>query len=338
MADNNNKNANVSTPGGILAAERNKRKLDTRETADALKISVSRLRSIEADDYSVFPSETYVRGHLRNYCRFLKLDEQQILTLYKETQADDEPDDVTGLESVSPSASNGQKRWWIVYFVLIVFVLLWALSYWLLGAKKEAALSEIQTLPDVLSSERRVDTPLSDPVRPSLEQNNPTAGTVIATGIENETVSNESADSAGSGSDETLPVVVDAFSPTDAPAANENEQDKTIIVSKLTAAELVKSIQSQEAPAVLEPQQVVPEGDTLQFVFDDASWIQVVDSTGAVLFKGLNKSGAELDLNGKAPFNIIIGNVAGTSLVYNGENVELVAPRGKNTLRLNLGG
>jgi len=138
-----------------------------------------------------------------------------------------------------------------------------------------------------------------------------------------------------------LALVSDSFSPSsserveDAKSSNSSEQ--AIVVSQLTASELVKSMQAEEKEQTEAAQKVI-EGDTLQFGFSNASWIQVIDSTGTVLFKGLNKPGAELALNGKAPFRVVIGNVEGTSLVYNGESVSLDAPKGKNTLRLNLGG
>ena len=72
--------------------------------------------------------------------------------------------------------------------------------------------------------------------------------------------------------------------------------------------------------------------------FDNDCWLKVTDAVGDVIFAGLQKSGTQLSLSGKAPFRIIVGNVEGTSLVYNGEPVQLSAQGGSRSARLQVGG
>ena len=82
-SDNQEQVSNSSlVPHEYLADARKQKGIEERDAADALKISVVRLRSIEAGEYSAFPSETYVRGHLRKYSRFLAVDEEIVVNAY----------------------------------------------------------------------------------------------------------------------------------------------------------------------------------------------------------------------------------------------------------------
>lgn len=319
--------------GELLAARREQANLSEREAADALKISVSRLKSIEADKFDVFPSETYVKGHLRNYGRLLKCDEQEILAIYHQTKPQHPDAELSDMDTETLSVNNHHKRWWMVYIVLVVLVLIWALSYWIFGAKDEP-------VPEAFIDNYGLERPI---VSESEAVVNPQAGQV-ANNLKQIELPNrirEPQSPASANSDVDL--LVDDFSPSSQVSKSSSlpveaeAKEQAMLVSKLTASELVKSIKEKEWQSNLEVKAVVV-GDTLKFDFAQASWLQVVDADGLVLFKGLNKPGAELALNGRAPFKIIIGNVGGASLVYNGENVSLDAPSGKNTLRLTLGG
>ncbi|MFT7492015.1 MAG: cytoskeleton protein RodZ, partial [Pseudohongiellaceae bacterium] len=56
-----------------------------------------------------------------------------------------------------------------------------------------------------------------------------------------------------------------------------------------------------------------------------------------VMFVGLKASNSTLSLSGEAPFNIIFGNVEGSSLIYNDMPVLLEPPANGRPLRLVVG-
>ena len=62
------------TIGEILRAAREEKKLTIEQVNRETRISVQTLRSLERDDFGAFPSETYLKGFLRNYADFLGLD------------------------------------------------------------------------------------------------------------------------------------------------------------------------------------------------------------------------------------------------------------------------
>ena len=73
----------MKTVGEVLRATRKKQGQDIEAVSDALKIRVKYLIALETDDYSVFASPVYSKGFLKNYAKYLGLDEAEILALYR---------------------------------------------------------------------------------------------------------------------------------------------------------------------------------------------------------------------------------------------------------------
>ncbi len=350
MGKNNNKNApkeNIeqgqTPPGKILASERKKQGVNEEQAADALKITLSRLKSIESDDFKGFPSETYVRGYLKNYCRFLNIDETAVLDSYTSINPPADPFSQESHEQGhSAHPSNHHKSWLVVYVVLVLLFLLWALSYWFLGSAKDTV-------------EIPVHNDLPEEVVSAFENNSESDGNSVSaspissieadSGVEEEQLSRledvELLDEALEQAPETEEVLPQEEQLIEkSPAEQQVVVEQPIIVSKITAADLVKTMRLEEEP--VEPKvgatTLVVEGDTLSFNFENPCWVKVTDVTGKVIFQGLQQSGSQLAVNGKAPFRVVVGNVEGTSLVYNGEPVQLNARSDGKALRLQVGG
>ena len=66
-------------PGAALAAARVAQGLSIEDISRQLKLSVSQIKSIEADDHSRLPSQVFVRGFIRSYARMVKLDAALLL-------------------------------------------------------------------------------------------------------------------------------------------------------------------------------------------------------------------------------------------------------------------
>ncbi len=61
----------------------------------------------------------------------------------------------------------------------------------------------------------------------------------------------------------------------------------------------------------------------LRLQFDEISWVQVRDSSGQIVHTGLNPAGASVDVTGKAPFYLVVGNADKVRVVYKGKLVDL---------------
>lgn len=290
------------TPGRLLKAAREQQGKDEKSVADALKISSQRLKAIEADDFSGFSSGTYIRGHLKNYGRLLGIDETVLLSAYEQQlAAEDKPALQDG--KTASTTGNTHKQWWYSYLVLVLLVLLWILSWWFLN-----------------DTGRQQDSDISQPE--------------INTTIDPETNAGQPSEQP----DQETQTSTDT-PPTAATGKNSPEAD-TIVVSKLTAAEVVNQVIPEEQKAQQEQAitSLVSSSDELLFSFENLCWIKVSDANDEVIFAGLQQPGTDLTLLGKGPFTVVIGNVDGTSLAYNGEPVQLSARGNSKLVHLQVGG
>jgi cytoskeleton protein RodZ len=356
-------------PNEYLADARKQKGIEERDAADALKISVVRLRSIEAGEYSVFPSETYVRGHLRKYSRFLGVDEEIVVNAYNGAHPptfDFVNPENNAKEKTSPSvASSKRSRKFI--FLTLMLVGLWIAAYSFFAQSPNGFSAIFSSSSSTLSPLDEADAPLK-----SIEVIESPDADEVFTRLQDEVVTEESALSGSESNaslaiselaeslnvdvpDDSSDVSLDsnAESEQGVKAADENlsaltsEQqlstlpmsdlliEPNMVVSKVTAAELVKSISSADATAADEA--VEPDAHVLKFAFVNPCWVKVTDAAGSVIFVGLKASNSTLSLSGEAPFKIIFGNVEGTSLVYNDAPVVLEPQANGRPLRLVVG-
>jgi cytoskeletal protein RodZ len=71
-------NPTGDTIGEILKRTRTAKKLTIEQVNRETKISVAVLKSLEQDDLDSFSSETYLKGFIKNYARYLGLDPDQM--------------------------------------------------------------------------------------------------------------------------------------------------------------------------------------------------------------------------------------------------------------------
>ena len=64
--------------GDNLRTEREKQNLTIRDIEKGTSIRALYIESIEKGDYAQLPGEVYVKGFIRNYANFLKLDARKI--------------------------------------------------------------------------------------------------------------------------------------------------------------------------------------------------------------------------------------------------------------------
>jgi len=79
--------------------------------------------------------------------------------------------------------------------------------------------------------------------------------------------------------------------------------------------------QSDVAPGVV-PSTV--QAPVLAFVFENRSWLEVVDADAKVLHSAENPAGTQLSLSGKPPFDVVIGNAAKVKLSYGERVIDLL--------------
>ena len=77
--------------GDILRREREKQGLTLKDVEEETSIRTLYIDAIENGQYDVLPGEVYVRGFIKNYAAFLKLDANELLEAYRQENCTTEP-------------------------------------------------------------------------------------------------------------------------------------------------------------------------------------------------------------------------------------------------------
>jgi len=74
----------MGTLGQYLRDARVAKNIDLRDAAQQTRIGVNYLQALETENFAKLPGDVFVKGFLKNYCKFLKLDENEVLKRYAE--------------------------------------------------------------------------------------------------------------------------------------------------------------------------------------------------------------------------------------------------------------
>jgi cytoskeleton protein RodZ len=120
--------------------------------------------------------------------------------------------------------------------------------------------------------------------------------------------------------------------PTTTAVAPPQQQEVTLpptLPADASVSPVSEVIQLQApAPAVSPP--------VLHFVFSARSWVEVTDGNKQLLHSSENQPGSQLSLDGKPPFEIVIGNAGKVTLTYRAQPVDLAPYMRADVARLKL--
>lgn len=91
-----------------------------------------------------------------------------------------------------------------------------------------------------------------------------------------------------------------------------------------------------EAPAATAAETTPSTAPALVFVFEDRSWIEVIDASKQIIHTGENQGGTRLTLTGQPPFDIVIGNAGKVRLTYGDREIDLTPHTRADVARLKL--
>jgi len=100
----------MGTLGRYLQEARQARGLDLRDAAQQTRISAHFLKALEAEDFSKLPGEVFVKGFLKSYAKFLRLNESEVMMKYAELGQKPSPPAVPGPAEPPEAAAGVLKR------------------------------------------------------------------------------------------------------------------------------------------------------------------------------------------------------------------------------------
>ncbi len=250
----------VPGPGAMLRMARESRGATIAEVAAALKMRPRQIEAIENEDFSRLSGATFVRGFIRNYAKFLRIDAAAVLAALPDKAVQQEaglsaPDDVR-VKMPSPSGRQGKGLLGATALALVLLGVALVLYF------------------DVIDLGGLLKQPGG---RAAVEQ---AAQPAVA---------------------QPLPQTAAASSVPPAEGAPAEPRDAE-----------GAGRQAPKAGAHL-----------LIFSFDGNSWVEVKDAAGRTLLSQMNEKGTTQVVEGRPPFNLVVGNASHVRLQHNEQPVDL---------------
>jgi len=314
----NSDNSQSMGPGDRLRAERIELGLSIEDVATRMHLSVGILEAIEENNFDDITAPIFVKGYIRAYARIVSLDEDELIIQYLDYYSDEDPP-INSTSNLAPEISADDARVkWITYLVIIGLLALLAAWWW----------NQYQIETDVVSLD----------AEPAVSVQEPEATSDIA---KTEIIQDADTTMSATGKIEVLPLPVEETEVSDLTVVEKTpdvvnlEQSEQDIVEvdqqpiEITDVEGLSEEISRMAPMGSEQFEILVHADT---------WIEVTDASGHRLVYELLRAEQKLNLTGKAPFDVFLGNGHGVELIHNNEPIDISGRiRDNNTARLKIG-
>ncbi|HZW87142.1 MAG TPA: RodZ domain-containing protein [Gallionella sp.] len=290
--------ATPGKPGHTLREARERLGLSVADVAHQIKFAPRQIEALEADDFQHLPQSTFLRGFIRSYAKLLQLDAQPLLAALPNVEPAPEQNIPASVEVPFPTmqAAHRQNLIWLSAALVVALIAAGFVLWHFNGSqtKQEIPLANqpaaATTVPQQGASPAASDEPVMRDTRNMAEEAAPAATQPTRT-IEKSDAS---------------------------PAQKPVEQSVPVKTEKPVKPEVIKTPKPDSVATVTETAETV-----IRLVFDDESWTEVTDKSGAIISSQINLRGSELHLSGHAPFSLVIGHAASAHLYYQGKPVDL---------------
>lgn len=289
---NSNDTNSSGSPGQILREKREKLNLSAQEVAKRVHLDIKIIEAIEADDYAVISTATYVRGYLRSYAKAVGADGDKIIELYDADSPAPPPDILPEVKQPSQISSSDKPVKAFTYLItlgLVLLLLIWYQSNFIVEPKLEE--QNPVKRPDRINN---TDTTYKIVVHPEGWQT-----PVYDTPEEPFETSEKQPET---------PKITTPTTPSSDKQKEENEQQDA----------------DNENMGILPVYDATTSSkttgpDSIVLNINKDSWIEIYDSNDNRLLMDLAKAGEHYEINGTAPFNVKLGFSEGVELKFNGK-------------------
>lgn len=141
--------------GKLLKDARERKKISLRDVEKRIKVREQFIRALEGDEWDCFTSRIYIIGILKNYARFLELDERKILAFFRREY--ERIEEIKFKEKVSVSyLSSDSKKTIVAGFIFICILLVGYFSYQLFQYLKPPSVQILSPLSNTFKRELTV--------------------------------------------------------------------------------------------------------------------------------------------------------------------------------------
>ena len=324
----------VAAIGSRLARLRESKGWTIEDVSARLKVSVLKLRGLEAGDFTRMPDTTFALGVVRSYAKMLGADPAPFVEALRRERGRSQPDlsmpassgsDLPrGKVSLSLGSSGGQRRRSWLWGVAAVIVGVIALAMWRTNVGESSAwLARLKATASSVTGSPHSAPPanVTEGQTTSDEQNGASApqgdaqagaqaGDEAAAPAANAQTAPTQAATAPAETQQTQPDAV-ANAPAEAQAATPAPASPAAVVS------------AQPATAATAAATPSPGTSTFAIRVTQDTWVSVRQKDGKEVFSGLIHGSDARDIAGVAPLRITVGNRAGVaSMTLDGQPVD----------------
>lgn len=290
--------------GALLRGAREQHSLSIEDISNRLRLSPRQVKALENDDFAALPEAMITRGFIRNYARFLGMDAEPLLQAYRAFVPPADSPRAISIHSENIPISGSDERPWLMYMLasLLIALLVGAWLIYVDYVPQQAAKPEAATKTGAAAK----------------------SGAATEGGTYTESLPMAALPAAERAQKDTATAVAAAPPPAAQP------EPKPAPAAPAAASETAASPASNPMPAGRDALA------RLKFTFNDNSWVSVTDRNNKEIFNKTKPAGSEDTVEGQPPFKVIIGNAAGSKLVFNDKPVDLAPYTKLNVARLTL--
>lgn len=294
--------ANDETVGALLRRAREQAGLSAADIAEALRFGVRQIEALEADRYDSLAGATLVRGMVRGYAKYLRMDVDALVgrldSKVPRPHSDVRPP--TNIGDAADTADIPSVSMRSIFIALTIAVGIGVGAYF---------------ASDILRWDERHD----ESTDPSLAVGQPSTAQPAITGAAQTVVSG-----------------VPAVSSTEVAQASSasGNAGASVIPGAPAAAEPMPAVPTgaevASTPALgAEP---LPQGLVLDF--DGHSWVEVRDRTQTIVLSGEFGKGTQKSVSGRGPYQLWIGRASVVRVSYRGKPIDIKSRTREDVARL----
>jgi len=321
-------NESLAAVGARLAQLRESKGWSIEDVSARLKVSVTKLRALEAGDLSHLPDTTFALGVVRSYAKMLGADPAPYTQALRRERGVPAPDltmqasagaDLPrGKVSLSLGSNAPRRRSWL-WGVAAVVVALIALAMWHTnGGDSSAWLARLKATASGAGSASAASGAAADVAQGSTTAQpagNAEASDAQTAGVAQSASQPEAqqAHPAAAAPDAAAPNV--AASSAQPAAATANAAVQASAATGTGAAANAASASTAQA--------ALAGGSTVAIKVTQDSWFSIRQKDGKEVFSGLVHAGDSKEVSGEPPFRVTVGNKAGLdSMTLDGQPVD----------------
>ena len=305
------------TAGRRLQAAREERKIERSEVARWLKLDEKFIKAIEEDDEEHLPQPVFIAGYIRSYAKLVNLPPDQLVEEFTKTHGISSPK-ITRLPEPVPGRMGKVAESLPRHFRV-------AAESYTANAKK-FVLASAATLVLVVVGGIAVFMGEKDNEIVALDSQPMEAVTAVAP----ETIPSASDQQASSAATPSGDATASSQAATSAPTPEE-----AVVPERITVPLELRKLERGDPGFVasldeggLSTYADLPK-ETIEIRFSADSWVDIRDATGRRIIRSMGVAGATKEVQGVAPFQVLIGYGPGVQMIYNGQPFDFSKYQGK---------